>query len=126
MSKLCAADKDEEKPEWAEAAEKKKEFVQEQLQELDKGKGAFSILNGCTFVQHVEALFKAHQDSSMKFANVGTEKGEETPEWAEAAKKKKEFVKGQLDELDKGKGAKIAFVSLPRKMCEDSCINLPQ
>lgn len=39
------AEKDEEKPEWADAAEKKKEFVKEQLEALDKAKGKNSLLS---------------------------------------------------------------------------------
>ncbi len=39
ISFFSGTDKDEEKPEWADAAEKKKEFVKEQLQEMDKARG---------------------------------------------------------------------------------------
>ncbi len=36
---LFFQEKEEDKPEWADAAKRKKEFVKEQLEELNKGKG---------------------------------------------------------------------------------------
>ena len=44
ISFIChALEKEEEEPEWADAAKKKKEVVKEQLDNLDKNKGNFTI-----------------------------------------------------------------------------------